>query len=124
MTTGKNVNPSGKPLSERNVVRVFNKSNFIKAIKHAEDTGKNRSVYVDTVMAHIEAHNKNTLYPVVFDMIHKGVNGNKELRMKIAMSEGTTIMIDIDYDLVSKWTHWVDHDGPATISLGDEIEQN
>ena len=28
MTTGKNVNPSGKPLSERNVIRVFNKSNF------------------------------------------------------------------------------------------------
>lgn len=115
MTTGKNVNPSGKPLSERNVIRVFGQKNFIKAIKHAEDTDKSRSVYVDMVLDYIKDDEKDTLYPVIFDMMHN----KKELRMQIAISDNTNIWIDVDYDLVNKWTHWVDHDGPATTSLGD-----
>ena len=120
MTTGKNVNPSGKPLSERNVIRVFNKINLIEAIYHAEKTDKARSVYSDTVIAYINKNPKDTKYPVVFDMIHNQV----ELRMKIAISKDTNIWLDVDYNLVNKWTELVDYDGPAITSLGDLNEQS
>ena len=119
MTTGKNVNPSGKPLSKRNIVRYFTKNNLKKAILHAENTDKSRSVYSETVFAYIKDHDKTTKYPVVFDMIHNRV----ELRMRIAISKNTTIMLDVDYDKVDKWSSWVDHDGPATTSLGDINEK-
>ena len=110
-----NYNPTGKHKSKRNVVRYFTKDNLKKAILHAENTDKARSVYSDTVFAYIKDHDKSTKYPVVFDMIHNQV----ELRMRIAISKDTTIMLDVDYDKVNAWTHWQDHDGPATLSLGD-----
>ena len=105
----------GKPKSKRNVVRYFNKENLTKAVLHAEQTDKARSVYSDTVLAYIKDHDKNTKYPVVFDMIHNQV----ELRMTIAISKNTNIMLDVDYDKVNKWSDWADYDGPAPISLGD-----
>tara|TARA_R100000234_G_scaffold115376_1_gene91304 strand:+ start:789 stop:1163 length:375 start_codon:yes stop_codon:yes gene_type:complete len=115
-----NYNPTGKPASERNVVRYFTKDNLKKAILHAENTDKARSVYSSTVFAFLKDHDKNTKYPVVFDMIHNQV----ELRMRIAISEDVTIMLDVDYDKVDKWSSWTDHDGPATLSLGDINEQS
>ena len=115
-----NYNPTGKPSSKRNVVRYFTKDNLKKAILHAENTNKARSVYSSTVFALLKDHDKNTKYPVVFDMIHNQV----ELRMRIAISEDVTIMLDVDYDKVDKWSNWTDYDGPATLSLGDVNEQN
>ena len=56
----------GKPKSKRNVVRYFNKENLTKAVLHAEQTDKARSVYSDTVLAYLKDHDKNTKYPVVF----------------------------------------------------------
>lgn len=110
----------GKPASERNVIRYFTKDNLKKAILHAEETGKAKSVYSDTVFAYIEDHDKSTKYPIIFEMMHNGV----EMRMHIAISEKTTIYLDVDYDKVNAWTHWQDHDGPATLSLGDINEQS
>ena len=115
-----NANPKGKPTSERNVIRYFTKDSLKKAILHAEETGKAKSVYSDTVFAYIKDHDKSTKYPIIFEMLHNGV----EMRMQIAISEKTTIYLDVDYDKVNAWTHWQDHDGPATLSLGDINEQS
>ena len=107
--------PKGKSNAERNVIRYFNKENLIKAIKHAEDTDKARSVYSDTVIAYLDTNPKDTKYPIVFDMIHNSI----ELRMKIALSKNTTVWLDVDYDKVNKWTDWVDYKGPASTSIGE-----
>ena len=118
-----NYNPTGKHKSKRNVVRYFTKDNLKKAILHAENTDKARSVYSSTVFSYLEDHDKSTKYPVVFDIIHNQV----ELRMRIAISKDTTIMLDVDYDKVDKWSSWTDYDGPATFhftSLGDINEQS
>ena len=61
-----NYNPTGKHKSKRNVVRYFTKDNLKKAILHAENTDKARSVYSDTVFAYIKDHDKNIKYPVIF----------------------------------------------------------
>ncbi len=113
-------NPTGKPASKRNVIRYFTKDNLKKAILHAEQTDKARSVYSDTVLAYIKDHDKSIKYPVIFDMIHNQV----ELRMTIAISKNTNIMLDVDYDKVDKWSDWTDYDGPAPVSLGDINEQS
>ena len=115
-----NYNPTGKHKSKRNVIRYFTKDNLKKAILHAENTDKARSVYSDTVFAYIKDHDKNIKYPVIFDMIHNQV----ELRMQIAISKDTNIMLDVDYDKVDKWSNWTDYDGPAPVSLGDINEQS
>ena len=115
-----NYNPTGKHKSKRNVIRYFTKDNLKKAILHAENTDKARSVYSDTVFAYIKDHDKNIKSPVLFDMIHIQV----ALRMQIAISKDTNIMLDVDYDKVDKWSNWTDYDGPAPVSLGDINEQS
>ena len=115
-----NYNPTGKHKSKRNVIRYFTKDNLKKAILHAENTDKARSVYSDMVFEHIKDHDKKTKYPVPFEMMHNGI----EMRMHIAISEKTTITLDIDYDKINAWTHWIDYDGPAPVRLGDINEQS
>ena len=92
--------------TKRNVIRVFNKEGLMKAAKHAEDTDKNRSVYTDKLQKHIDKQPDDTIYPVVYDMIHNGV----EFRLNIQIDKDEDIWLDIDLENLNKWTEW--HDKP------------
>lgn len=96
--------PKGTPVTKRNVVRVFNKEGLMKAAKHAENTGKNRSVYTNVLQTHIDKQSDDTIYPIVFDMIHNDV----EFRLNIEIDSNQTIWLDIDFDKLDKWTNWHD----------------
>ena len=90
--------------AERNVVRVFNKENLIKAAKHAEDTEKNRSVYIDVLEKHVAKQPDDTMYPIVFDMIHNDI----EFRLQIEIAQDLTIWLDVDIQKLDRWTEWYD----------------
>ena len=94
----------GIPITKRNVIRAFNKEGLMKAAHHAEDTDKNRSVYTNILQRHVDKQPDNTIYPVVFDMLHN----DSEHRLQIEIEEGTTIWLDIDFDKLDKWTTWHD----------------
>ena len=90
--------------TKRNVVRVFDKKGLMKAAKHAEDTDKNRSVYTNILKDHIDKQPEDTLYPIVFDMIHNDI----EFRLQIEIAQKTTIWLDVDIDKLDRWTDWYD----------------
>jgi hypothetical protein len=90
--------------TKRNVIRVFNKENLMKAAHHAENTDKNRSVYTNMLQEHIDEQPEDTLYPIVFDMIHNNI----EFRVQIQIDENIDIWLDIDMDKFNKWTMWHD----------------
>ena len=94
----------GIPRTKRNVVRVFNKTGLMKAAKHAEDLKKNRSVYTNILKDHIDKQPKDTLYPVVYDMIHN----DNEFRLQIEIAQNQTIWLDVDIDKLDRWTDWYD----------------
>ena len=90
--------------TERNVVRVFDKEGLMKAAHHAENTDKNRSVYTDVLQNHINEQKENTMYPVVFEMLHN----ESEFRVKIEIENGKFIWLDVDFDKLDEWTTWYD----------------
>jgi hypothetical protein len=94
----------GIPVTKRNVIRAFNKEGLMKAAHHAEDTDKNRSVYTDMLQGHVDKQPDDTIYPVVYDMIHN----DREHRLQISIANGKTIWLDIDFDKLDKWTTWHD----------------
>ena len=94
----------GIPITKRNVIRAFNKEGLMKAAHHAEDTDKNRSVYTNLLQGHINEQKDNTMYPIVFEMIHNDI----EYRLQIEIDENSTIWLDIDMDKLDKWTSWYD----------------
>ena len=94
----------GIPVAKRNVIRVFNKKDLMKAAHHAEDFQKNRSVYTNLLQGHVDKQPDDTLYPIVFDMIHNDI----EYRLQIEIDENSTIWIYIDMDKLYKWTSWYD----------------
>ncbi len=94
----------GIPITKRNVIRAFNKEGLMKAAHHAEDTDKNRSVYTNILQRHVDKQPDNTIYPVVFDMIHN----DREYRLQISISDNQTIWLDIDFDKLDKWSTWHD----------------
>ena len=94
----------GIPSIERNTIRVFDKVTLMKAAKHAEDTDKNRSVYTNLLQGHINEQKDNTMYPIVFEMIHN----DREFRVEIEIDKGQTIWLDIDMDKLDEWTTWYD----------------
>jgi hypothetical protein len=90
--------------SKRNVIRVFNKEGLMKAARHAENTEKNRSVYTNILQTHIDKQPDDTIYPVIFDMIHNNI----EFRLNIDIGKDIDIWLDIDLDKYDKWTSWHD----------------
>ena len=94
----------GIPITKRNVIRAFNKEGLMKAAHHAEDTDKNRSVYTNLLQGHINEQKDNTMYPIVFEMIHN----DREFRVEIEIDKGQTIWLDIDMDKLDEWTTWYD----------------
>ena len=107
LNCGKHLNihfNKGIPTTKRNVVRVFNKTGLMKAAKHAEDLKKNRSVYTNILKDHIDKQPEDTLYPVVYDMIHN----DNEFRLQIEIAQNQTIWLDVDIDKLDRWTDWYD----------------
>jgi hypothetical protein len=94
----------GIPVTKRNVIRAFNKKGLMKAAHHAENTEKNRSVYTDMLQTHIDEQPDDTMYPVIFEMIHNNV----EHRLQISISDTQSIWLDIDFGKLDKWTVWQD----------------
>ena len=94
----------GIPVTKRNVIRAFNKEGLMKAAHHAEDTDKNRSVYTDMLQTHIDEQPDDTMYPVIFDMLHN----DNEHRLQIEIDDSITIWLDIDFGKLDKWTVWQD----------------